>query len=84
MGSDKDLGEAVCYSTYPSRTLWGENIISDPRCRLAGPIEGFCGFLLIGLSTVFLVTVIDRPGVLGSLTHVGEAPEPPARDNLQP
>ena len=84
VGAVKDLEEAVYYSTSAFGTLGGENIIIESQWRLAGAIEGFFGFLLIGLSTAFLVIVIDRLGLLDSLAHAGEKPEAPARDNVQP
>lgn len=84
VGACKDLEQAVYYSTSAFGTLGGENIIVESDWRLTGAIEGFFGFLLIGLSTAFLVIVIDRLGLLDSLAHAGEKPEPSARDNVQP
>ena len=53
--------EAALYFSTSTFTTWGYGeIVIESRWRLVAAIEGFNGFLLIGWSTAFLVTVIGR------------------------
>lgn len=52
--------EALYFSVSTFTTLGMGDIYIESQWRLVAAIEGFNGFLLIGWSTAFLVTVIGR------------------------
>lgn len=62
-----DLEEAIYFSASSFATLGAPDVQLGPDHRLIGAIEGVDGFLLIGLSTAFLVGVMDRLGLLETL-----------------
>jgi hypothetical protein len=54
------LESALYFATTTFTTLGYGDILLTQQWRLVGAIEGFNGFLLIGWSTAFLVSVIGR------------------------
>ncbi len=60
LGEFQTMEEALYFSTSTYTTLGIGDIYLDSKWRLVSAIEGFNGFLLIGWSTAFLVTVIGR------------------------
>ena len=60
LGAFDDLETAVYFSTSTFTTLGYGDVVIDSQWRIVAAIEGFNGFLLIGWSTAFLVTVIGR------------------------
>jgi len=66
VGALDALEPALYFSTSTFTTLGYGDVILGADWRLVAAIEGFNGFLLIGWSTAYLVTVIGR---LRSLEH---------------
>lgn len=60
LGEFETFEAALYFSTSTFTTLGYGEIVIESRWRLVAAIEGFNGFLLIGWSTAFLVTVISR------------------------
>jgi len=60
LGAFETLEEALYFSTSTFTTLGYGDVVIEGRWRLVAAIEGFNGFLLIGWSTAFLVSVIAR------------------------
>ncbi len=60
LGEFQTLEEALYFSTSTFTTLGMGDVVIESQWRLIAAIEGFNGFLLIGWSTAFLVTVIGR------------------------
>ncbi|MBR9826207.1 MAG: two pore domain potassium channel family protein [Alphaproteobacteria bacterium] len=60
LGEFDTMEAALYFSTSTYTTLGIGDIYLDSQWRLVSAIEGFNGFLLIGWSTAFLVTVIGR------------------------
>jgi hypothetical protein len=75
---------SIYFSAAAFSTLGADDVAMPAAWRLTGAIESVAGFLLIGLSTAFLVAVIDKLGMLESLARVGESGEPRSRDNVEP
>jgi voltage-gated potassium channel Kch len=73
---------ALYFSTTSFSTLgYGDLTLSEPH-RLIGAIEGANGFLLIGWSTAFLVSVTNRMGLLEArLMHSDERSAPRETDS---
>lgn len=64
LGEFQDLETALYFSTTSFTTIgYGDVLVSQSR-RLIAAIEGANGFLLIGWSTAFLVSVTARMGLL--------------------
>lgn len=74
LGAFEDFETALYFSTSTFTTLGYGDVIIDNKWRLVGAIEGFNGFLLIGWSTAFLVSVIARLRTTETdwLDHLGE------------
>jgi hypothetical protein len=66
VGALDALEPALYFSTSTFTTLGYGDVTLDEDWRLVAAIEGFNGFLLIGWSTAYLVTVIGR---LRALEH---------------
>lgn len=83
LGEFRDLEAALYFSTTTFSTLGYGDITLSQSYRLVGAIEGANGFLLIGWSTAFLVSVTNRMGLLEArLRHSdqrspGDAPDSP-------
>ncbi|SDM75785.1 potassium channel family protein [Maricaulis salignorans] len=60
LGEFSTLESALYFATSTFTTLGYGDVLLSQEWRLVGAIEGFNGFLLIGWSTAFLVTVIGR------------------------
>lgn len=60
LGVFDTLEAALYFSTSTFTTLGYGDVVIESEWRLVAAIEGFNGFLLIGWSTAFLVTVISR------------------------
>ena len=60
LGEFSTLESALYFATTTFTTLGYGDVLLSQQWRLVGAIEGFNGFLLIGWSTAFLVTVIGR------------------------
>ncbi len=70
-----DLESALYFSTTSFSTLGYGDLTLGHAHRLLGAIEGINGFLLIGWSTAFLVSVTNRMGLLEArLRHSDEPP----------
>ena len=59
-GEFDTLESSLYFATSTFTTLGYGDVILGPGWRLVAAIEGFNGFLLIGWSTAFLVSVISR------------------------
>jgi Ion channel len=66
VGALPDLEAALYFSTTSFTTLGYGDVVLDRHWRLFGAIEGANGLLLIGWSTAFLLSVIQR---LRTLEH---------------
>ncbi len=64
LGEFRDLETALYFSTTSFSTLGYGDVTLSHAYRLVGAIEGANGFLLIGWSTAFLVSVTNRMGLL--------------------
>jgi hypothetical protein len=64
LGEFQDLETALYFSTASFSTIGYGDIVIDHRHRLVAAIEGANGFLLIGWSTAFLVSVTAKMGLL--------------------
>tara|TARA_R110002073_G_scaffold147357_2_gene300117 strand:+ start:3728 stop:4180 length:453 start_codon:yes stop_codon:yes gene_type:complete len=60
LGEFSTLESALYFATTTFTTLGYGDVLLSQQWRLVGAIEGFNGFLLIGWSTAFLVSVIGR------------------------
>lgn len=75
LGEFSDLEAALYFSTTSFSTLGYGDVTLSPQHRLVGAIEGANGFLLIGWSTAFLVSVTNRMGLLEArLKHSDQRP----------
>lgn len=64
LGEFSSLEDALYFSTSTFSTVGYGDLTLSERHRLVGAIEGAVGFLMIGWSTAFLVTVTARMGLL--------------------
>ncbi len=64
LGEFSTWEEALYFSTSTFTTVGFGDIVLDPTWRLVAAIESAGGFLLIGWSTAFLVSVTARLGAL--------------------
>lgn len=60
LGTMRTLEEALYFSASSFTTVGYGDIVLESRWRLVAALEGVSGFLLIGWSTAFLVSVIGR------------------------
>lgn len=60
LGEFETMEAALYFSVSTFTTLGMGDVYIESKWRLVAAIEGFNGFLLIGWSTAFLVTVIGR------------------------
>ncbi|WP_291844413.1 potassium channel family protein [Maricaulis sp.] len=60
LGAVTGLEEALYFSTSTFTTLGYGDVIIDSEWRLVSAMEGFTGFLMIGWSTAFLVSIVGR------------------------
>lgn len=60
LGEFSTLESALYFATSTFTTLGYGDVVLSSQWRLVAAIEGFNGFLLIGWSTAFLVSVIGR------------------------
>ncbi len=81
LGEFRDLESALYFSTTSFSTLGFGDITLSHAHRLVGAIEGANGFLLIGWSTAFLVSVTNRMGLLEArLKHSDQRSPRPGAD----
>ena len=74
LGEFQDLETALYFSTASFTTIGYGDVVIGHTHRLIAAIEGANGFLLIGWSTAFLVSVTARMGLLeAQLEHGGQA-----------
>lgn len=75
LGEFDDVQVALYYSATTFSTLGYGDVVLSSAHRTIGAIEGVNGFILIGWSTAFLVSVTNRMGLLEArLTHSDEPP----------
>jgi len=60
LGASPDFTRAVYYSLQMITTLGADVVSIEARWRLMGPLEAISGMLLFGLSTAFLLAVLQR------------------------
>ncbi|MEN0651935.1 MULTISPECIES: potassium channel family protein [Hyphobacterium] len=60
LGELPTLEAALYFSTTTFTTVGYGDVVLDERWRMVAALEGFNGFLLIGWSTAFLVSVIGK------------------------
>ena len=74
-----DLETALYFSTSTFTTLGYGDIVIASQWRLVAALEGFAGFMMIGWSTAFLVSVVGRLRQLelGFLDHGEEEADAP-------
>jgi Ion channel len=60
LGASPDFTHAVFFSLQMITTLGADVVFIDTRWKLMGPLEAMSGMLLFGLSTAFLLAVLQR------------------------
>lgn len=60
LGVLRDLEEAIYFSTSSYVTIGYGDIVLGKDARLLGAIEGASGIILIGWSTAFFFSIVDR------------------------
>lgn len=60
LGVFTDMEEALYFSISTFTTVGFGELVIEGRWRILGALESFNGFLLIGWSTAFMVSVISR------------------------
>ncbi len=60
LGASPDFTHAVYFSLQMITTLGADVVSIEPRWRLMGPLEAICGLMVFGLSTAFLLVVLQR------------------------
>lgn len=78
LGEFSDIESALYFSTTSFSTLGYGDVTLSHNHRLLGAIEGVNGFLLIGWSTAFLVSVTNRMGLLEARLRHSDQPPPSA------
>jgi hypothetical protein len=71
LGQFQDLETALYFSTASFSTIGYGDVVIDHQHRLVAAIEGANGFLLIGWSTAFLVSVTAKMGLLEAQLETG-------------
>ncbi len=71
LGQFHDLETALYFSTSSFSTIGYGDVVIDQPHRLIAAIEGANGFLLIGWSTAFLVSVNAKMGLLEAQLETG-------------
>lgn len=69
LGASPDFSHAVYFSLQMMTTLGADVVAIGPHWKLMGPLEAIGGMLLFGLSTAFLLTVLQR--IWPSLSDTG-------------
>ena len=60
LGASPDFTNAVFFSLQMITTLGADIVSIEVRWKLMGPLEAMSGMLLFGLSTAFLLAVLQR------------------------
>ena len=60
LGASPDFTHAIFFSLQMITTLGADVVFIDTRWKLMGPLEAMSGMLLFGLSTAFLLAVLQR------------------------
>jgi hypothetical protein len=82
LGLVPTLETALYFSTSTFTTLGFGDVVIDSHHRIIAAIEGFNGFLLIGWSTAFLVSVTGKMGLLeAQLEAIQRSRDDPPRDS---
>lgn len=76
LGEFSDLETALYFSTTCFTTVGFGDVLIQPQYRLISAIEGANGFLLIGWSTAFLVSVTAKMGLLEAQLERVHPPRP--------
>ncbi len=66
LGALPDFEQALYFSTSTYATIGYGDIVLPLRWRILGAIEGANGIMLLGWSTAFFVSIIDRIRLLES------------------
>ena len=82
LGEIDSLEHAVYFSASTFSTVGYGDVILSPERRLIAAIEGAHGFLLIGWSTAFLVSVTGKIGLLEA--HLGQGAAEESRSDRKP
>jgi hypothetical protein len=64
VGELKTFSEALYFSTSTYATIGYGDIVLTPRWRIVGAIEGVNGIILLGWSTAFFVSIVQRVDAL--------------------
>ncbi len=67
-----DSKSAVLYSLSAMTSYGHANLYLEPRWQLMGALEALNGWILFGLTTAFLFTVVQKAWLL---TNVGRQPD---------
>ena len=60
LGAATDFRRAIYFSLQMVTTLGADVVLLEDRWKLMGPLEAISGMLLFGLSTAFLLAVMQR------------------------
>lgn len=72
LGASPDFTRAVYFSFQMITTLGADIVGIEARWRLMGPLEAMSGMLLFGLSTAFLLVVLQRAWPSGLVRDWGD------------
>jgi hypothetical protein len=76
LGAAPDFRRAIYFSLQMATTLGADVVRLGDRWRLMGPLEAISGMLLFGLSTAFLLAVMQRVWPFPQATRAGSSPDP--------
>ena len=79
VGEIHGLEDALYYSTSTYATIGYGDVLLSRRWRILGAIEGANGVILLGWSTAFFVSIVQR---LRALEHDWLSPSAPVREAL--